>query len=90
MEKQLFDWKEWSEVDVLVQQFYNCVLKQRIGAYPIGTYFDWIVVDYEKGTIQLCPYKHQENWRTFKLNLTIGEEVNEQTTNENTNATSGS
>lgn len=33
MEKQLFDWKDWDEMDFLVVEFYNCTFNTDVGKY---------------------------------------------------------
>lgn len=52
MEKQLFDWKDWDEMDFLVVEFYN----SDVGKYKKGDKVSSILMDYSNGIIKILRY----------------------------------
>lgn len=66
MEKQLFDWVDWSDVDVMVFIFDGITLIRQIGDFPIGSKFDSALVNYAAGTLRLCRGKTE-----YKFTLTF-------------------
>jgi len=68
MEKQLFDWEGWDDVDVACYQFYKVKLKVKIGNFEPNTEFDSAMVDYQKGL--LCLYLKEESY-DFHLTLNV-------------------
>ena len=69
MEKQLFDWISWDELDT-VEMFYEVTLKIDIGEYKAGTAFDYAAVDYEKGLLEFYD-DGDEPIASFKLKLIV-------------------
>ena len=49
MEKQVFDWEDYDEVDTAVFNFYDCTLKAQIGKYVVGSIFSSICVNFDEG-----------------------------------------
>lgn len=49
MEKELFDWKDWDEMDTLAVYFYECVFKKPIGKFKEGDLVDGIFMEFNKG-----------------------------------------
>lgn len=52
MERTLFDWKEWDELETGMFQFYNVTLKIPIGGFATDTHFEAATVDYNEGFLQ--------------------------------------
>lgn len=50
-ETQMFDWKDWDQLDTFAFAFYNVTLTIKIGEYDIGTHFDFADVDYENSLV---------------------------------------
>lgn len=73
MEKQLFDWKSWDDIDGMTLQFYDCTLKQKIGDFDVGTEIRTIVVDFERGLLDL--YDNTQSLGTFHLLLSVGKKL---------------
>lgn len=68
MESQLFDWKDWDQVDTMVFTFTLPKLKVQIGEYPPGTEFKYATIDYERGKLEF----YQEGLDPVaKFNLTL-------------------
>jgi len=53
MERTLFDWCGWDQLDIGVLQFTDCTLKVPVGRFNIGELVPVIVVSFEDGLIQL-------------------------------------
>ncbi len=75
MEKQLFSWEEFEDVNSACFNFYNCILKEDIGEYKEGESFDIINVDFEKGRIELYNNESGDIEAQFELKLEIGDKV---------------
>jgi hypothetical protein len=73
MERQLFDWAEWDEVDNVSKNFYKVVTKVQIGPYPPQTFFDTAYINFDDGLLAF--YQKGEQVAVFKLNLVVGEAV---------------
>ncbi len=70
IELQLFDWEGWDIIDTASFGFYNCETKTEIGDYPVGKFFTFIIMDYEKSVIEL--YEDEECEKvSFSGNLKI-------------------
>jgi hypothetical protein len=53
MERQLFDWETWDEVEYGFNQYYNCTLKVPIGLLSRGDLVDAIAVDFNRGILEV-------------------------------------
>lgn len=53
MERTLFDWCGWDELDSGTLQFTGCTLKVPIGRFNIGELVPVIVISFEAGVLQL-------------------------------------
>ncbi len=53
MERALFDWCNWDQLDIGILQFIGCTLKVPIGKFATGELVPVIVVNMERGNIQL-------------------------------------
>lgn len=42
MEKQIFTWERWSEIDTAFLNFENCKIIKDFGPIKVGQHFDWI------------------------------------------------
>lgn len=51
LEQQLFNWTECDVIDHTVIQFYDCTLKQPMGAYKVGDVLSTIVFSFEDSKI---------------------------------------
>ena len=70
IEKQLFDWKEWDDLDTIDMVFYDVTLKAKIGKFEAGTKFDSVALILSKSTIELYE-KGSSIPHTFDLKLTV-------------------
>ena len=75
MEKEFFKWEGWDPVDTLVLSFYNCTLIKQIGKFPPGFQASVITMDYEKGRISIYLEDDLGTEVSYKLNLSIGDEI---------------
>jgi hypothetical protein len=64
MEKELFDWSNWAQLDIRYFVYYDCILKQAIGKYNKGDSISDIIIDYGKGELTI-------DSNIFKMKLTI-------------------
>lgn len=71
MEKQLFDWKDWDEMDFLVVEFYNCTFNTDVGKYKKGDKVSSILMDYSNGTIKI--YENLDTCVEYELSFLIHE-----------------
>lgn len=53
LERQLFDWQGWDSIDEGAYHFYDCLLKVDIGEHKAGSTVRGIVVDYQRGYLQI-------------------------------------
>jgi hypothetical protein len=53
MEKDLFDWCGWDDLDTAHFQFYGCTLKQPIFPAKKGALIPCISIDFETGNLQM-------------------------------------
>jgi hypothetical protein len=53
MERALFDWCGWDQLDTGVLQFTGCTLKVPIGKFAAGELVPVIVANFDAGTIDL-------------------------------------
>ena len=67
MEKKLFHWDGWDQMDTADFIFYNCKLNVDIGNFKKGTKFKSIIVSYENGTLIL----QDDNGSDFKVSLEL-------------------
>jgi len=51
MERRLFDWADFNDVDYGHLEFLDCTLKQDIGALKKGTYVESISINYFSGEL---------------------------------------
>lgn len=71
MEKELFNWEEWEQIDTLIVSFDKCVLNKDCGSWKKGSMLDKILMDYEHGKMTF----YLENAATnFNLKFLITEE----------------
>jgi len=77
LEDQLFLWEDWDEMGMYSLHFYNCELKVPIGYIPAGTKFPSITMDFAHSCMQINLDKDGKNYITFKLNISVGEEIKE-------------
>jgi hypothetical protein len=69
MERQLFYWDGWDDIETGVYQFYKVVLKTKVGSFEPGEKFDAAVVDYQKGILHL--YRGDVIVGVFELRLAV-------------------
>lgn len=72
MEKELFDWSAYDELDTLVMGFYDCTLKQELGGFPPGHKFSMIELNFRDGALSLF-----ENEDDSPINLQLELKVKE-------------
>lgn len=74
MEEQLFNWEAWDEAGTGCFTFYKIILKQDIGPYKQGDFFDIAYVDYESGFLQLIRDCNPTTVPAeFELKLVVGD-----------------
>lgn len=71
MEKELFDWTDWDQLDTASFSFHQCVLRKDIGGLRSGMAVDCISVDYERGKMDFYSYERDDPFATFKLGLVV-------------------
>lgn len=59
LEKQIFSWNGWDEVDAGILQFYNVELSIPVGEFPVGEKFDCAV--FSNLNSELVLIKNDEN-----------------------------
>ena len=69
MERELFDYDNWDNIDDFNKVFYGCVLKQDIGVYRAGEKFDSICVNYENGEMSF--WIGDDEAASFQLELRV-------------------
>lgn len=71
MERQLFEWKNWDQLDVAALQFYDCTLKVDIGGgYKKGDSVKSIVVDFNEGFLAIYDDEGKEVYKA-KLKMSL-------------------
>lgn len=69
MLEQLFSYKTWNDVDLLLFNYFNCTLKKDFGElFHAGTTLPQISIDFEKGEMEF--YSIDGPVAKFKLFLT--------------------
>ena len=68
METQLFTWKSWDSYDEGAYTFYRCTLKVDIGEFKVGQELEDIILDFQRGFIQI-------GVKAYKLNISVAEEI---------------
>lgn len=53
MEKKIFDWEDWDEIETGVYQFTNITLKCQVGKFSPKSKFGYATIDYNKATLTL-------------------------------------
>ena len=71
MEKQLFDWSEWEELNFLSLYFYGCTFITDVGKYKKGDKVSGVCMDYAKGIIIID--EDADTQVTYKLSFLISE-----------------
>ena len=69
MEKQLFNWIGWDQVDPMVFMFYNCTFNTDVGKYKKGDTASSVLMDYSQGIIQI--FDESYNYVEYKLSFLI-------------------
>lgn len=70
--KQLFDWEGWEPLSDDLVQFTDVTTKVPFGDIPVGEKFEWAIVSFEHGFVQL-PWNGQ--YHEFELNFVIGKHL---------------
>lgn len=68
---EFIEYGDWEEFDSLVYNFYNCILKKKIGDYEKGDCFSAITFDFEDGVVRLID--EEDNEVEYFINLTFSE-----------------
>ncbi len=74
MEKKLFDWESWDEIDSFVLIFHNPTLKVPIGEYKAGDVMSHIVIDFEHGIMTVVKDDLGPAY-DYKIHMIIGEKI---------------
>lgn len=72
MEKELFDWVDWEEVDSGSFIFFHITLKKQIDKFPVGTGFSSASLDYGNGKLEFRDEK-DDLMGDFQLELKVKE-----------------
>lgn len=51
MERQLFTWVDWDEIDHMCFTFYNCTVVKPFGIFNVGDELDQVLIDFNTGSI---------------------------------------
>jgi hypothetical protein len=62
MEKALFDWDGFDQIDTFVFLFMDCVPKVQLGPFVAGQMVNSISIDFEKGEIHIYDGKEEPSW----------------------------
>jgi hypothetical protein len=71
MEKRLFNWESWDDIDILDFQYHNCTLNIPIGPYAAGSRIDVIFLSYERGEMNFYKNGAKDPILKFKLQLEV-------------------
>lgn len=71
MEKELFEWDSWDEVDNFHIAFYNVVTKVQIGEILPNTKFELAELDYTTGVLKFYSKDCETALHEFKLQLVV-------------------
>lgn len=72
LERQLFNWDGWDQVDTMDLQFYNVELKVPIGSFEVGHKFAIAIVSGSTSTLQLWEDDEGKVYHEFELKLSVG------------------
>lgn len=67
MEKQIFDWEDWNNLDTAAFQFIDCTIKEDFGPLKKGETYQSISVDFENGFLEAF----NEEKPLIKVNLKL-------------------
>lgn len=71
MEKQLFDWGKWREINFLVIEFDDCTFNTDVLKYKKGDKVSNILMDYSNGIIRI--YEDLDTYVEYELSLLVHE-----------------
>lgn len=71
MEKQLFDWGNWREINFLVIEFGDCTFNTDVLKYKKGDKVSNILMDYSNGIIRI--YEDLDTYVEYELSLLVHE-----------------
>lgn len=71
MEKQLFDWGNWREINFLVIEFDDCTFNTDVLKYKKGDKVSNILMDYSNGIIRI--YEDLDTYVEYELSLLVHE-----------------
>ena len=69
MEKQLFNWIGWDQLDLMMFMFYDCTFNTDVGKYKKGDTASSILMDYSQGIIQI--FDESDDYVEYKLSFLI-------------------
>jgi hypothetical protein len=72
MEQEFFRWDDWDALDNSMLIYYGCELVAPIGEHAVGEVFSSIVIDYDRGILEL---KTNSGIERFKLKLQLGNKI---------------
>jgi hypothetical protein len=58
IEKRIFDWKDWDQLDTWSLLFTDCVMVKDFGPLRKGETYNTIVVNFEKGCMEVWTDEH--------------------------------
>ena len=70
MERQLFSWKTWVDLDFLTCAYSDCTVVKAFGPFAVGDKLSEVIVDFDTGHIDVSLGSEQEPW-SGKLTLTV-------------------
>lgn len=73
----IFEYNGWDQIDTMIFTFYECTIVIDIGQHKMGSNFDTICMDYQKGTLTLQrDTPTQQEW-VYHIGLSIGDLVDD-------------
>lgn len=69
MERQLFSWKTWDELDFLTCTYSDCTVVKAFGPFVVGDKLSEVIIDSDNGTIVV--HRPQQVPWYGKLTLTV-------------------
>ena len=78
MERQLFTWVDWNELDHMCFTFYNCTVVKSFGIFNVGDVLHCVDIDYDAGTIMVHQNASEPFMKSWQGNLVLNVEIAQQ------------
>lgn len=78
MERQLFTWIDWEEIDHMCLLFYNCTVVKPFGSFNVGDELAQVLIDFSTGSITVDADTSDPLKIAWQGKLTLSVEVTQQ------------